>query len=136
MSSESSTKELKIDEKEEAKGQNNKVILTLFLFNWRKKSGLSPISLSIEGFQRLYKKKKELKNRKEKTIENAHTSNFFEYQDIISQFYLDLISSVVVTSDNKLLVSASYDRSIKIFNMDTKEEFCRFIEVHKGKYIS
>ncbi len=44
-----------------------------------------------------------------------------------------MISSVAVTPDGKFIVSASYDKSIKLFDLTTKKQVHHFKDVHKGE---
>jgi len=42
---------------------------------------------------------------------------------------------VAVTSDSKYIISASWDKSIKVFDWSTKQEIHHFENIHKGKFI-
>lgn len=57
-------------------------------------------------------------------------NKFSEWEE---SYYLDPVHSVVVTSDNKYLISGSSDRSIKVFDLNTKQEIYHFKNAHKGK---
>lgn len=46
------------------------------------------------------------------------------------------ILSVAVTSDDQFLISASRDKSIKVFDIHTKQEVHHFQNAHKGKIVS
>lgn len=46
---------------------------------------------------------------------------------------LGYIKSVVVSRDNKYIISASEDNSIKMFDMITKKQVHHFKEAHEGK---
>lgn len=45
---------------------------------------------------------------------------------------IDWVQSVTVSNDSKFFASASSDRSIKVFDIDTKQETHRFLDVHTG----
>ncbi len=49
-----------------------------------------------------------------------------------SCLHITAIKSVAVTSDSKYLISGSNDRSIKIFELSTKQEIHHFENVHEG----
>lgn len=51
-----------------------------------------------------------------------------------SGFIKDVISSVVISKDNKFLVSSSWDKSIKVFDFDTKHEIYHFKDAHDGLF--
>ncbi len=40
---------------------------------------------------------------------------------------------VTISSDDKYIVSGSEDKSIKIFNLESREEVYHFVGAHKGK---
>ena len=42
------------------------------------------------------------------------------------------ISAVNVTSDDKYIISGSFDKSIKIFDLYTRRLIHHFVNVHKG----
>jgi len=44
-----------------------------------------------------------------------------------------MISDIAVTPDGKFIVSASYDKSIKLFDLATKKQVHHFKDVHKGE---
>ena len=44
----------------------------------------------------------------------------------------DEINSVKITNDNKFIVSASKDKSIKVFSLQKKQETYQFLDVHEG----
>jgi len=46
------------------------------------------------------------------------------------------ILSVAVNSDDQFLISASRDKSIKVFDLHTKQEIHHFQNAHKGKIVS
>lgn len=66
-------------------------------------------------------------------FENAHNSKIhsFDYSEIFS---LDLITGLAITSDDSILVSASTDLSVKLFDFTTKQEIHHFVDVHQGIY--
>ena len=53
-------------------------------------------------------------------FENAHKGMeiYIDYKFI----FLDWISSVTVTSDNRYIISGSWDKSIKMFDLYTRQE--------------
>jgi len=50
--------------------------------------------------------------------------------------FLDGITSVAVTSDSKYIISGSYDKSIKVFDLQTKQQVHHFENAHEGTEIS
>ena len=48
---------------------------------------------------------------------------------------IDWIITVAVSSDNSFIASASFDRSIKVFNIATKHQTHQFIDAHLGERI-
>jgi len=48
---------------------------------------------------------------------------------------LDLITSVTVTYDNRYVISGSWDESIKVFDLQTKQLVHHFENAHKGMEI-
>jgi len=55
-----------------------------------------------------------------------------ELADFQNSHYLGEIESVAVTSDSKFLISGSQDRSIKVFDLDTKKQVHHFQNAHEG----
>jgi len=50
--------------------------------------------------------------------------------------FLGTIASVTVTPDNKYIISGSYDKSIKVFDIQTKQQVHHFENVHKGAKVN
>jgi WD40 repeat protein len=50
--------------------------------------------------------------------------------------YLDGVTSLVVTSDNRFVISASYDKSLKIFDLHTKQQVHHFENIHEERILS
>src|SRR5688500_9757263 len=48
---------------------------------------------------------------------------------------LEAITNAVITSDNKYMVSASLDKSIKIFDFQTKKQIKHYENVHEGIFL-
>ena len=48
-------------------------------------------------------------------------------------FYLDIIVSIVISSDNSFIVTGSRDKSIKIFNLKNKQETHCFPNAHPSQ---
>lgn len=57
-------------------------------------------------------------------------NKFVEWKESYS---LEYISSVVLTSDCKYIISGCWGRSIKMFDFETKEEIHHFYNAHEGK---
>ena len=57
-------------------------------------------------------------------------STSFFYID--TYFVIDAITSIAISADGRFIVSGSRDRSIKIFDMHTREELHHFSGVHSG----
>jgi len=51
---------------------------------------------------------------------------------IINPFFLGVIASMTVTSDDKYVISASFDQSIKVFDLQTKQQVHHFENTHQG----
>ncbi len=49
---------------------------------------------------------------------------------------LEIITAVTTTSDNRFIVSCSFDKSIKIFDFHTREQVHHFQNVHESTFIS
>jgi len=65
-------------------------------------------------------------------FEDAHSGNFLRFLFLISS-NVETINSVVITSDDKFVISASSDKSIKIFDLNTKQQVHNFKDAHQGK---
>ena len=46
--------------------------------------------------------------------------------------FIDSVNSVVVSSDDKLIVSGSADKSIKTFDIQKREKVQEFLDIHTG----
>jgi len=66
-------------------------------------------------------------------FEKAHQG--IEILDLLLIDHLESITSVVVTSDNRYIISGSEDKSIKIFDLGTKQLVHHFETAHKGMEI-
>ena len=64
-------------------------------------------------------------------FKNAHNGIFFIKREVLVEI-IDFIESVVISKDCKLIVSASRDRSIKIFDIKTKQQIHHFQDIHQG----
>ena len=49
-----------------------------------------------------------------------------------THFLIDAITSVAISADGRFIVSGSNDKSIKIFNMDIKQQLYHFSDTHSG----
>ncbi len=77
--------------------------------------------LSNGDLKELYERKKKLEGSKEIVhFQDAHT---------------ETITSVALTFDNKYIVSGSWDRSIKLFDIERKQEVHQFEYAHESKQI-
>jgi len=65
-------------------------------------------------------------------IENAHERKLF-IQLLFIYSCLDRIMSVAISNDNKYIISGSHDQTMKIFDVETKQEVYHFKNSHKGK---
>jgi len=64
------------------------------------------------------------------------TVSLFKYShQIYSSLSLNAIWSVSISSDNKYIVSGSWDKSIKIFDVENKKELYHIENAHQGKLI-
>ncbi len=63
-------------------------------------------------------------------VKDAHESRFVEWPE---SYYLAFLETIVVTSDNKYVISGSGDKSIKVFEFNTGKEICHFKDAHKSK---
>jgi len=82
------------------------------------------IVVSVEHLQKVYNKMKESK----KTIKEAH----HHFQNV----HQSSIHSIAVTSDNRFIVSGSKDKSLKIFDLHTKQEVHHFQDIHQSRLTS
>ena len=55
---------------------------------------------------------------------------------LIYKFSIDGVSAVVVSSDNKYLISSSCDKSIKIFDLALKCQIYEFLDIHESTVLS
>jgi len=63
-------------------------------------------------------------------FENAHKSmEIYIYEKFI---FLGRVASVAVTSDDKYVVSGSWDKSLKVFDLQTRQQVHHFENAHKG----
>ena len=61
---------------------------------------------------------------------DAHTGNYA--LSICLFTYIDGIMSVTVSKDSKLIVSGSADKSIKVFDIHSKQQVHHFVDAHSG----
>ncbi len=62
---------------------------------------------------------------------------FFLFEENFFQAnFLDKITCVTVTPDNKFIVTTSYDKSVKIIDLTFKKEVHHFQEAQMGNYLS
>jgi len=111
-----------------------KVGFILALFNLRKDDQIS-ILLSNEDLKEIYRKKKGLKETKERLhFQNAHEGIFL---NIYERFLILLgsITSIAITSDNRYIISGSFDKSIKVFDLQTKKKLHHIEKAHQGENI-
>lgn len=68
-------------------------------------------------------------------FQNAHQCKLISF---INQIFtaLDSITSIAITSNDKFLISASQDKSIKVFDLHTKQEVYHFKDTHESKIFS
>jgi WD40 repeat protein len=59
-------------------------------------------------------------------IDEAHTGNIFSKNNL-----LENIACIVLTPDDKFMISGSFDRSIKVWNSGDLFCECNFMEAHK-----
>ena len=52
-----------------------------------------------------------------------------------SSSFIDIVRSVAVSSNNRFIVSGSDDKSIKVFNLQTKQQLHHFADAHQGTII-
>jgi len=64
-------------------------------------------------------------------FEDVHSGNFLRF--VLISHNVGAVNSVLVTSDNKLLISGCDDQSIKIHDLETKQQVHHFKDVHQGK---
>ena len=50
----------------------------------------------------------------------------------LTQFLTDWVNSVALSADGRFIVSGSKDKSIKVFDMDTKQQLYHFLDAHSG----
>ena len=50
----------------------------------------------------------------------------------LTQFLTDWVNSVAISADCRFIVSGSKDKSIKVFDMDTKQQLYHFLDAHSG----
>lgn len=73
----------------------------------------------------------DLKAKKEvHHFENCHEGRFVEWEE---SYCLDAVHSLVVTSDNKYIISGSWDKSIRVFDLQTFQDVYHFKNAHFGK---
>jgi len=77
------------------------------------------IGVSVEHLQKVYNQMKESK----KTRKEVHHHYPNAHQNYIT--------SVALTSNNRYIISGSRDKSIKVFDLDTKQEVHDFANAHK-----
>lgn len=65
------------------------------------------------------------------SFQDAHQSNKALSFLLLNNF-LDKISSVVFTSDSKQIISGSWDKSLKFFDIEKKQEIRQLKNHHKG----
>jgi len=80
------------------------------------------IGVSVEDLQKIYNKMKDSK----KTRKEPH----HHFQDA----HQGIIQSVAVTSDSKFIISGSSDKSIKVFDILTKQEVHHFQDAHQNYF--
>jgi len=88
--------------------------------------------MSNEDLQKVYERsRKNLRSMKSLDFENLHRgTEVYLYQKFI---FLGAITSMAVTSDNRFLISGSEDKSIKVFDLPTKQLVHHFENAHKSK---
>ena len=52
-----------------------------------------------------------------------------------SSSFIVAVRSVAVSSDNRFIVSGSHDKSIKVFDLQTKQQLHHFVDAHQGTII-
>jgi len=52
---------------------------------------------------------------------------------LISLIFQALVSSLTVSSDSRFIISGSHDKSIKIFEVETKKQIQQFKDVQDSK---
>ena len=51
---------------------------------------------------------------------------------VINSILSDTVSSVAISSDATFLISASLDKSVKMYDLHTKQQLHHFIDIHTG----
>ena len=66
---------------------------------------------------------------------DAHSSTI--YISLFCHFIIGTVTSVAISADGRFIVSGSYDKSIKVFDMHTKEQLHHFSDAHSSTiYVS
>ncbi len=68
-------------------------------------------------------------------FENIYPCKFLFLSSSYSSF-LDYLTSMAVTSDSRYVISGSLDKSIKVFDLKTKQQVHHFTDAHQSKFIS
>ena len=61
---------------------------------------------------------------------DAHSSTI--YISLFCHILIGTVTSVAISADGRFIVSGSYDKSIKVFDMHTKEQLHHFSDAHSG----
>lgn len=65
-------------------------------------------------------------------FQKAHVGTIFLTISTLTLNLIDCIASLVISADSKFIVSASQDKSIKVFDMHTKQQLHHFQDAHTG----
>ena len=63
---------------------------------------------------------------------DVHSGTISSFVRTLTHFLIDSITSVAIPADGRVIVSGSRDKSIKVFNMQTKEQLHHFSKAHSG----
>ena len=67
--------------------------------------------------------------------ENAHSGKAIATLSIVVTLFLDHITSIVISTNDKWIVSASKDKSIKVYSLRRKQQMHHFQGMHEGSTI-
>jgi WD40 repeat protein len=63
---------------------------------------------------------------------NITVYRIYEGHERIERIHIERISCMVVSPDGRLLVTASWDKTLKIFDLENKIELYHLSDVHEG----
>ncbi len=92
--------------------------------------------MSNEDLKAVYERKKNHRGTQFVLLENPSSESKGNTLHILNYRFLDRIFSLALTPDNKFLLCGCFDKSIRIYDLQSKKLVHKYEQIHECKEIS